>query len=466
MPVPDISAATEALQNLLELNVARLAGNPVTVETLRPEGVASASSVLNLYCYHVTEDPHTKLRPRQPRGQAIATSPLSLVLHYIVTAHIGTGGTFDALAEQRLLSFAMKTFHDFPIVEDGTSVGVDEVLPIDIRGRNNRFEISMVQMNPQEALDFWANEDSTTAKPSAYYEVRPVEVEPEEPTRVPGVVLTLGNFVYPIGTPQIAATESVVFFELPTDLGGGMGDATVSPAKIGPENPAPGDDWNILRLRGTSLNRGQRQTLYLTHPHWSLLFPDLTRIPVDMDQNAILNWSQALTDGGVQITVGEELDVPRPDGTFTRVALYPGSYTANWGVELLFERPDGTHVIEERSNSVPFTINPRITAISRDGGTGNVTLTFGGAWDLDRGVPPPADPVADPELDILLSVDGTTYPRWVPPDPPTPQPAGTYTFGPSDLTYIPLAAADQPGLHMIRAVINGADTQPFWLEIP
>jgi hypothetical protein len=466
MTVRDISAATETLQLLLELNVPRISGAPVSVSTLRPERATGTTNVLNLYCYHVTEDPHNKLRRRQSGGQAIATSPLSLVLHYIVTAHIGTGGAFDALAEQRLLSFAMKTFHDFPVIEDGSVIGTDAILPLHLQGLDNRFEITMVQMSPRESLEFWANEDQTTAKPSAYYEVRPVELVPEPPTRVPGVVLTLGNFVYPLGTPQIAATEGTLSFALPAALGGTNVPATVSPAKVGPVNPAPPPDWNILRLKGAALDKGQSQTLFLSHPHWAVLFPDLPRVPVDIAQNAALGWSQTLSDGEVAIAVGEQLDIPRPDGSFARVDLYPGTYVASWSARLFFDQPDGPRFIEERSNDAAFTVNPRITGFTRNGVTGEISLDFAGSWRLDRGVPPPPDPVAEPELDILLSVDGTGYPRWDPPNPGDPQAPGTFVLDAHQLSYLPLAAADASGLHTVRVVVNGADTQPFWIEIP
>lgn len=464
MTVPDISAATTALQNLLVLNVARLSGSVVNVSTLRPERV-DTGNILNLYCYHVTEDTHTKLRRRQSQGQAIATSPLSLVLHYIVTAHIDTTGSFDALTEQRLLSYAMKTFHDFPVIEDGVLVGADSVMPLELQGRDNRFEITMVQLNPLESLEFWANEHDITAKPSAYYEVRPVELEPEAPTRVPGVVLTLGNFVFLLGTPQIAGTEGELPLALPAALGGGTTTATLSPARVGPVNPAPLPAWNILRLKGAALDKGQAQTLLLSHPHWTLLFPDLSRIPVEMAQNAALGWSQTVADGLAEISVGEQLAVPRPDGSFTTVDLYPGTYTVSWAVRLAFEQSDGsTRFIEERSNDATFSVNPRITGFARDGASGAVTLDFGGPWRLNRGIPPPPDPVAEPELDILLSVDGTGYRRWN--DVPPVQPPGTYTLADHQLSYLPLAAANATGLHTVRVLVNGADTQPFWIEIP
>ncbi|MEO9651989.1 MAG: DUF4255 domain-containing protein [Roseobacter sp.] len=466
MAVRDISLATEALQNLLTLNVPRLSGGPVTVNTLRPERVAGASSALNLYCYHVSEDPHNKLRPRQTGGQAIATSPLSLVLHYIVTAHIGTGGTFDALAEQRLLSYAMKTFHDIPVIEDGVFIGTDAVLPLDLQGMDNRFEISLTQMGPMESLEYWGTDDQGTPRPSAYYEVRPVEIAPEPPTRVPGIVLTLGNFVFPLGTPQIAATEGSLAYALPASLGGDNVLSTVSPAKTGPINPVAPPDWNQLRLRGAALDKGQNQMLLLSHPLWALMFPDLPRVPVDMVQNAALGWSQTLADGEARITVGEALDIARPDGSFARVEMYPGTYMLSWSVELVFEQPGGPRVIQERSNEAAFSINPRITGFVRNGGTGAVTLDVGGTWSLDRGTPPPADPAIEPELDILLSVDGDGYTRWEAQNPGDPQPIGTFSITAHQLVYVPVADANAVGLHTVRLIVNGADAQPFWIEIP
>ncbi|MEM7525551.1 MAG: DUF4255 domain-containing protein [Pseudomonadota bacterium] len=466
MALEDIGGATQTLQRLLELNIPRISDLPsVTVSTLPPERAPGGANVVNLYCYHVSEDPHTKLRRRQSGGRPVATSPLSLVLYYIVTAPMDTGSAFDALAEQRMLSLAMKSFHDFPVLDDAALVGTDSVMPFPFRGRDNRFEITMVQMGAPESLEFWAHEDQTTARPSADYEVRPVEIEPDPPTRVPGVVLTLGNFVFPLGAPQIAATEGALTYAPPAELGGAPVETTVSPARVGPINPAPPQIWNILRLKGASLGKGRRQTLLLNLPLWSLLYPDLRSVPVDMAQNAPLDWSQTVADGVVEIAIGEEIDIPRPDGTFAREAMYPGQYLASWAVELAFQQPDGTRTIEERSNQAAFSINPRITGFSRNVGTGEVTLDFGGVWRLNRGRPPPAivDPIAEPELDILLSVDGVAYELLAPADPAAP---GAFSVAAHQLVYTPTPEADAPGAHPVRVVVNGADSQPFWVEIP
>ncbi len=461
MALTDLSQTTEALQRLLELNINGQIDPGLTpaatVSTLPPERAAGGANVLNLYCYHVHEDPNNKFRPQQSGGRAIATSPMALVLHYIVTAHTIVNTQFDALGEQRLLGYAMKTFHDYPVIDDRTMVGADRVMPLGLQGKDNRFEITMVQMSATEALTFWANEHEITAKPSAYYEIRPVELAPDRPERLPGIVLSLGAFVVNINTPSIGATESDLTYSLPSTLGGGAVTSRTSPAKIGPP------PVNVLRLRGTALSKGQRQQLLLTNQHWSILFPDLPRVPVDIALNGPRGWSQTLVDDGVEITVGDELEIARPGGATAVVALYPGTYVASWLVTLLFDQPDGPRFVDERSNDAAFAVNPRITGFVRDGGTGAVTLSFGGAWLMNRGRPPPADPVAEPELDILLAVDAVGYRLVGATDPAVPE---TFVIGPHEITYRPSPAANASGQHTVRVVVNGADTQPFWIEIP
>ena len=43
---------------------------------------------------------------------------------------------------------------------------------------------------------------------------------------------------------------------------------------------------------------------------------------------------------------------------------------------------------------------------------------------------------------------------------------GDFTIAAHALTYRPLADANTSGLHTIRLIVEGADSQPFWLEIP
>jgi hypothetical protein len=466
VPVGDLSDATRALQRHLELNIARIDPAlvpPVTIATLPPERVTGGANVLVVYLYHVAEDPDNRLRPRQSGAGAIASSPLSLLLHYILTPRIATASDFDALSEQRLLGHAMKAVHDMPVIADGIRVGDEAVLPVPLQGRENRFELVAAPMTAPESLAYWANDDEATARLSFYLTMRGVELAPEPPRRLPGIVLSLGTVVFPGAGPSIGASESTLVHALPAALGGGQASATVSPARAGPVNPAAPPETNRLRLRGAGLSAGTAQRLYISHPLWARLLPEAPRQVVDLALNAALGWDIAPTEAGAEIAVGDALDVRRPDDTVTRLELYPGTYLLRWSILRAIDEPGGgARFIEEPSNEVAISVVPRITGMARDAGTGAVTLAFGGLWRLDRGRPMPADPGAEPELDILFSVDGVGYRLRGAGEPAA---HGSFVIAAHSLTYSPTAAANAPGLHSLRVVIDGAEAQPFWIEI-
>ncbi len=466
MSLLDLSQTTVTLRRLLEFNIPLLepgmAGS-LTISTLPPEQVEGAASVLSLYCYHVSPDPSNRFRPSQPSGpRPIATSPLVLTMNYILTAHTIIGMEFNALAEQRLLGYAMKTLHDYPIIDDTTEVAGNVVMPDEIRGQNNRFNIAQLTLTAGEALNYWANETQTTAKPSCYYEVSAAELAPEPAERLPGIVLQVGSFVLPKNSPAISASASDVAYDLPTSLGGGPASLTASPARVGPTTLAP-PPQNQLRLTGRAFAAGDSQRLYVTHPFWSRQFPG-GRVPVEPGLNGGLGWALAITDGEVQVTLGDDLRASPPDGAADiDLSLYPGAYQATWEIARRFDRDGVTETMTERSNSCAFMIYPRITGSARDNVSGQVTLDFGGSWLLNRGRPAPADPTTAPELDILLSVDGTAYRLETGAAPSGP---GLFVITDHALTYAPLPEADTAGEHAIRVVVDGADSQPFWITIP
>jgi Pvc16 N-terminal domain len=466
MPMLDLSQTTVALQRLLQFNIPliepTLAGT-LTISTLPPEQVQGAANMLSLYCYHVSPDGSNRYRPRQPTGpRPIATSPLTLILNYILTAHTVVNTEFDALAEQRLLGYAMKTLHDFPVIDDSTRVDGQIVLPDEIRGQNNSFSITQLQLTAGEALNFWANESQITVKPSCYYEVAAAELAPEPPTRLPGIVLSIGAFVLPKNSPALAATTSTLAYTLPASQGGGAASLTASPARVGPVTAAP-PPANRMRLTGQALGAGQAQTLQIAHPFWTRQFPG-GRVPVDLGLNAGLGWAIEFADDAVEVTLGDDLRATsQGGGADVDLALYPGTYLASWQIARRFEREGVTETLAERSNAVPFTVYPRITGFARDNGSGQVTLSFGGSWLLTRGRPAPADPTEAPELDILLAVDGRSYRLTT---GAAPAAAGTFVIADHALTYAPFPEANAPGERAIRVVIDGADSQPFWIVLP
>lgn len=465
MPLQDLSQTTLTLQRLLQFNIPLLEPGlgMLTITTLPPERVTGAENVLSIYCYHVSPDGSNRLRPRQPSGQRpIATSPLTLKLNYILTAHTVTDTEFNALAEQRLLGYAMKTLHDYPVIDDSTQVDGNIVLPAEIRGQSNNFNIVQLQLTAGEALNYWANETANTVKPSCYYEVSSAEIAPDPPDRLPGIVLQVGSFVMPKNSPVISSSRSIVHYMRPASMGGGPASLTANPARLGPVTAAP-PFVNQLRMTGQAFAAGTAQVLLITHSFWAQQFPG-GRVPLDIALNGGLGWALSIADDAVDITLGNDLRAALPEGGGnTDLSLYPGTYLVAWEVERLFDRDGVSERISERSNSCAITVAPRIISAARDNGNAQVTLGFGGSWLLNRGRPAPPDPSTAPELDILFSVDGRSYTLVTAAAPTGP---GTFSIAAHALTYAPLAPHDTPGEHAVRIVIDGADAQPFWISVP
>jgi hypothetical protein len=466
MPMLDLSQATVALQRLLELCLPLIEPSltgAISISTLPPERTQGGVNQLSLYCYHVSPDPSNRYRPRQASGpRPIATSPLTLILNYIVTAHTLVETEFNALAEQRLLGYAMKAFHDFPVIDDSTRIAGQFVLPDAIRGQNNSLSIAQLRLTAGESLNYWANENQITVKPSCYYEVAAVELEPEPPDRLPGIVIQVGGFVFPKNMPTISASSSQVAFDRPISLGGGDGVMTASPARIGPVSALP-PHANVMRLTGHALATGSARRLHISHPFWTRQFPG-GRVALDLSLNGGLGWALSVADEEVTVTLGNDLRASPPEGgASVDLSLYPGSYLAAWEIERRVERDGLNEALSERSNTAPFMVYPRITSSLRDNGTGQVTLSFGGSWLLNRGRPAPTDPALAPELDIGLSVDGRAYALVSGVAPSGP---GTFVIDDHTLTYAPSPPADTTGEHAVRVVVDGADSQPFWIVVP
>jgi hypothetical protein len=466
MPLLDLSQTTLALKKLLEVNIPLLEPGllgSLTISTLPPERTSGADHVLSLYCYHISPDPANRVRMRQSSGQRpIATSPLTLILNYILTAHTFTGSDYNALTEQRLLGYAMKTLHDYPVIDDATRVGGQIIMPDEIRGLDNRFSVTQLHLTAGEALNYWASETQTTAKPSCYYEVNSAEIQAEPPDRLPGIVLRLGAHVFPKSAPVLAESQSQVPFTNPASAGGGAVSLTASPARIGPVTGAP-PPANVLRLVGTGLAGGDERRLLLAHPFWVRNFPGGT-VPLDMALNGALGWAQTIEDDDASIVCGNILRADPPDGGATvNFELYPGLYAASWETAQTFTRDGATEWVRERSNTVAVMVYPRIIGSTRNNVTGAVKLNLGGAWLLTRGRPIPIDPTLAPELAIDLSVDARAY-RLV--NGAVPAVPGTFTIAAHDLTYLPHPEQDVSGDHSIRLIVDGADAQPFWVAIP
>jgi hypothetical protein len=199
MALLDLSKVTSTLMKLLELNVERLSGIDVSVTPQPPDKVGAVTNQLSLHLYHVAEDGYYKNALGHGSDVPnVAKAPMALNLFYILTVHHESDNERDALTEQKLMGFALKTFHDFPVITDQTQIGgtfIIEPLDPELHGHDNKLQIVMRPVSPEDALTFWNSEQTKTARLSAYYEVRVVMLEPEKPKSMPGIVLSLGTFL-------------------------------------------------------------------------------------------------------------------------------------------------------------------------------------------------------------------------------------------------------------------------------
>jgi hypothetical protein len=70
--------------------------------------------VLGLYLYRVTVNEHLRNTPR-PNDPSDARPPLSLDLHYLVSAWVG-----DAMGEHRIIAWAMQQLYQNPVLDVAT----------------------------------------------------------------------------------------------------------------------------------------------------------------------------------------------------------------------------------------------------------------------------------------------------------------------------------------------------------
>jgi hypothetical protein len=472
MPMLDLSRVTSTLAGVLTENInASLDStlNPaVTVSTLPPERITGGANILNLYLYHLSADPHYRnIPPEAAAPIPIQTVPMALVLYYIVTAHHLVNTEFDTISEQRLLGYALKTFHDFPVITDQTVVGAIQAMPQDLRGRDNRLQITLRTVSPEEALNFWSAEERATARPSAYYEVRFVMLQPEAPQRLPGIVLSVGSFVIDMASLQLGFSRSLIPYTLPASFGGAPMTLEATPARVGPIVPALADS-NRFELAGVNITLGRARTIHLRNRRWERMTPEQPRVPVDFARNAARGWRVGYSTDRARIVIGDRLAVIRPDGTQEVLDLFPGIYAASIDVARDAASPNGTtRTMTERSNEVTFAVIPRITGHTIDAATGRVTLDLGGVYPLNIGrIPtPPPEP---PELDVQLAVGGITHAfldafQNIPADD-----AGHFVIAADgrSLTFEPSDDLPRPATHPVRLIVEGAESQPYWIDLP
>lgn len=469
MPLFDLSNVTSSLAETLRLNVLQrldptLSGQ-LQVTTRPPERVSGAQNTINIYLYHLAEDSYYRnLAGNLSDAVPVATKPMSLILYYIVTTHHAVDSVFDTVTEQRLMGYALKTFHDFPRIDDNSEINGTPLLHDNLLGRDNALEITLRPIEPSDSVAFWSAEDQATTRLSAYYEVRYALLEPEPPQRLPGVVLRLGSFVVDIASPQLAGSQSRVAFNLPAFAGGGQQTIEATPARVGPPIAALPDS-NRLTLLGRNIATGRTRRLYLVNSRWRERVPSLDRFLVDTDlpANQAEGWSIVEGPGRMEVTVGATLTLEPPTGAPIVLPVEPGTYTASLEVVKESRMVLGQlKEITDTSNATSFAVSPRVVGWSvADPVQREIRVDLHDSFDLT-----PTGAGSPGALDILVVVNGETYARHDPAVPGATFDEGE--FQPFDHHLIFRARFDPslPGTYPVRVIVEGAESQPFWVELP
>jgi hypothetical protein len=461
MALRNLYNVTNTLMNLLTQNITKnideaLEGH-LTVTAIPPDKVENPSNTLSFHLYHVAEDPYYKNALGSGSDVPnVAKAPMALSLFYILTAHHKRDPDFDTETQQKLMGYALKTFHDFPVITDRTKINGTDILDADLRGKDNSLQVILRPVSAEDALAFWNSEEQRTARLSAYYEVRVVMLEPETPKTMPGIVLSLGTFLMQIGTPHLDRSQSLVQFKIPEQNGGTVQQVEASPARVTLDNSV-----NRLLLLGTNLTIGKSRSLFLRSGIWAKLPPPAGPVEqtiVDLDQNP--NWKVEFQTDRVLVTLATSLTHVKPDGTTVDLPVLPGFYSAF--VRAVKDEKVISNELKQisvSSNEIGFAVAPRIAGHEAPDANGNIQINLGSEFDpLDHNLPEEA---------IQVIVDGEVYAS-VDSDPLANAKEFFVTNTPSNLIRIkphfPVIVTELQA-HPFRLIVNGAESAPFWIEL-
>lgn len=226
---PAIGAVSAVLRNVLDnglIDAALAVGTPVKVTALAPDLVklddAGGGPQLNLFAYRVSLNPGWRNAGQPTRdggGRRIASPPLGVDVHYLLTAY----GREDFHAEM-LLGYGMHLLHERPFLDRAAirdalklSPAVPAVLPPAFRDPANAgladqveaLKITWESIDLEEMSKLWSALQSHY-RPSVGYQVSVILIEaPPTPGPDPLPVLTPKIRVQAEMVPPYPAIESV-----------------------------------------------------------------------------------------------------------------------------------------------------------------------------------------------------------------------------------------------------------------
>jgi hypothetical protein len=452
VPSPNLNEVTEAIARLVEQVVERLLGGTnVTVSTVPPEKAEEAGDTrLNVYLYHVAQnmDGGNDLVRGGPVGAVpVANRPLALKLFYVLTAHAMAGTEEDSSGQQTLMGWAMKALHDNPVIDSTLTIGTTQIFPTI---GDQQIQVVLRPVTPEEAISFWATDQVRTARLSAYYEVHTVLLPPEAPSTTPGVTTQVMLAVLPRGRPTLRTTRSVVRFALPATLGGATLAPQRAPAVVALK--AVADTDSALSAAGEGLGDGRDAAIVLRGESTTGLgLPGDAAVLRAADNPG---WAIVVGDTEVSLSVRPTAQAATATGVVA-VDVLPGSYTLAVRRSVETRSEDGhTDGVDVESNRQPFAVAPYVVSVALDLND-HVVVTIDAAYDATAAAAVPQ-----------LSIGGDVY-RLAAALTGTPADAGRFVVvDASHYEAVPLFDPTLAGrTYPVRVSVNGADSQPFWLEV-
>jgi hypothetical protein len=325
-----IAGVSSTLKTLLR---DRMTESPLDITIAPPDVMVDSISGrrINLYLYHVSENPH--LRNQEIPGEgypgAYGNPPLSLNLHYIFTA-FGTKETGpDAdLEAQQILGDAMRVMHDTGIitsdlVEEKKPAPKPHILDPSLLGEFEQVKLTFQPAGLDEISKIWTALPNVNFRRSVLYEVSVVQVQSRKPRSIALPVKANRVYALPIRTPLIQQ----IFRQ---------------PPLIDNQPVAAVEEGETLRLIGTNFRS------------------PITSVNIDGLSAAITSMADT------------QLDVVVPFG------LKIGLNTAQVDQDVQLQEVDGQPPVQRtafRSNLAAFMLLPHVSSVSPVTATAGSTVT-------------------------------------------------------------------------------------------
>jgi hypothetical protein len=373
----------------------------ITVSTPQEEDDEEADGPrINMFLYRTTENPALKnqMIPGEGHPSEYGHPPLSLVLHYLLTAYGTTddNGVVNETLAHFLMGSAMRVMHDYPIVTESlltVNSPATEILHESLRGEHERIKICLDPISLEDLSKVW----TALTRPyrlSAAYSISVVQIESRRIRTLPAPVLTRRIHMSVTKRPEIKQV-----YRSPVAPGDPIGNIQ---AQIGQQLTIEGANFIAAR---TWVKVGALQPIGVTpfsDTEIRFVIPD-NQYPIDADHAAVrpIPADEQLRPGPLDVAV-----LTRRPTEVVQGGLDHGLVTTD-------ER-------SQSSNHSVFLLTPEINAVNppnvASGNLGAATLTVTGRRLFEAGTKSvvligdtvlpviDADPVGNPQQDNSVHV--------------------------------------------------------------